>query len=195
METSDTMGEKEMVTFLAVNLRLLAFFMRNLVRRSGVSGSEVSLIELLEEIWYYMSDGGQTSVYTDGLSAIATRLSTLLLLDSCTTAICMQTSGRMDYLRALVDIRADRALKDTMDFRGPLGIKQLDDFEKPIDDLVHDTREKMKAPPMKTPRKKDCTDMTHGHEFKPSVVRFEAEKGCALHHWAHDDYLQYQTTT
>ncbi|GJZ88466.1 hypothetical protein Tco_0660248 [Tanacetum coccineum] len=36
------------------------------------------------------------------------------MLDSCTTTTCMQTWGRMDYARALVDIRVDRALKDTM---------------------------------------------------------------------------------
>nr|GEW70818.1 hypothetical protein [Tanacetum cinerariifolium] len=50
----------------------------------------------------------------DGLSAIATHLSTLVMLDSCTVTTCVQSWGRIDYARALVDIRADRALKDTM---------------------------------------------------------------------------------
>nr|GEV20330.1 hypothetical protein [Tanacetum cinerariifolium] len=96
--------------------------------------------------------------------------------------------GRMDYARALVDIRAHRALKDTMrkDFRGPLSSKKgtvgnhnipkqqmpksvyqkkttstpvssffalEEDDEKPMDDLVNDTRKKMEAPLKKTPRK------------------------------------------
>nr|GEX69484.1 hypothetical protein [Tanacetum cinerariifolium] len=36
------------------------------------------------------------------------------MLDSCTVTTCIQSCGRMDYARVLVDIRADRALKDTM---------------------------------------------------------------------------------
>ncbi|GJT05975.1 reverse transcriptase domain-containing protein [Tanacetum coccineum] len=36
------------------------------------------------------------------------------MLDSCTATTCMQSWGRMDYARALVDIRIDQALKDTM---------------------------------------------------------------------------------
>nr|GFB16628.1 zinc knuckle CX2CX4HX4C [Tanacetum cinerariifolium] len=49
-----------------------------------------------------------------GLSAIATRLGTPVMLDLCTVTTCMQSWGRIDYARALVDIRVDRALKDTM---------------------------------------------------------------------------------
>ncbi|GJU00546.1 putative ribonuclease H-like domain-containing protein [Tanacetum coccineum] len=92
---------------------------------------------------------------------------------------------RMDYARALVDIRAHRTLKDTMVVSvpdligngvmmhtikveyewkpsrcgtclvfGPLGSKKgTVDNEKPMDDLVDDTRKKMEAPPKKTPRK------------------------------------------
>ncbi|GJV20154.1 hypothetical protein Tco_1369174 [Tanacetum coccineum] len=38
------------------------------------------------------------------------------------------------------------------DFRGPLGSKKgTVDNEKPMDDLVDDTRKKMEAPPKKTP--------------------------------------------
>ncbi|GKA89206.1 zinc knuckle CX2CX4HX4C containing protein [Tanacetum coccineum] len=50
----------------------------------------------------------------DGLSAIATRLGTPIMLDSCTTTTCMQSWGRMDYAQTLIDIRIDQALKDTM---------------------------------------------------------------------------------
>ncbi|GJR64331.1 hypothetical protein Tco_0010396 [Tanacetum coccineum] len=75
---------------------------------------------------YARSYGGQTwfhlhSVFlygwferADGLSAIATCFVTPIMLDSCTTTTCMQSWGRMGYARALIDIRADRALKDTM---------------------------------------------------------------------------------
>ncbi|GJX62256.1 RNA-directed DNA polymerase, eukaryota, partial [Tanacetum coccineum] len=158
MEASDTIGENK--------------------DESGVSGSGALFIELLEEIRYYTSDRGQTRMWTpsfvltkeeltsvpvwikfhgvpvlafttDGLSVIATRLGTPIMLDSSTTSISMQTWGRMDYTRALVDIRAHRALKDTM----VVSVPDLIDNEKPMDDLVDDTRKKMEAPPKKTPRK------------------------------------------
>ncbi|GJW04209.1 hypothetical protein Tco_1563065, partial [Tanacetum coccineum] len=48
------------------------------------------------------------------LNVIATRLGTPAMLDSCTATTCMKSWGSMDYTRALVDIRVDRALKDTM---------------------------------------------------------------------------------
>nr|GEX51409.1 reverse transcriptase domain-containing protein [Tanacetum cinerariifolium] len=51
---------------------------------------------------------------SDGLSAIATRLGTPIMLDSCTITTCMQSKGRMDFARALIDIRDNRALQDTM---------------------------------------------------------------------------------
>nr|GEV35361.1 hypothetical protein [Tanacetum cinerariifolium] len=50
----------------------------------------------------------------DGLTVIATRFGTPVMLDSCTVTTCIKSWGRMDYARALVDIRVDLALKDTM---------------------------------------------------------------------------------
>nr|GFB24211.1 zinc knuckle CX2CX4HX4C [Tanacetum cinerariifolium] len=44
------------------------------------------------------------------LSVIATRLGTPVMLDSCTVTTCVQSWGRMDYARALVDIGVDQAL-------------------------------------------------------------------------------------
>nr|GEV28614.1 hypothetical protein [Tanacetum cinerariifolium] len=82
--------------------------------------------------------GYWSMVLADGLSAIATRLGTSIMLDSCTSTTCMKAWGRIDYAQALVGIRAGGALKDTMggtsndgfqavqrkDFRGPLGSKK-----------------------------------------------------------------------
>ncbi|GJW21919.1 hypothetical protein Tco_0032541 [Tanacetum coccineum] len=50
----------------------------------------------------------------DGLSVIATRRGTLMMLDSCIVTACTQSSSRTDHARALIYLRADRALKDTL---------------------------------------------------------------------------------
>ncbi|GKC89226.1 hypothetical protein Tco_1149875 [Tanacetum coccineum] len=50
----------------------------------------------------------------DGLSAIPTHLGSPVMLDSCSVTTCMQSWGCMDYARCLVDIWADRALKESM---------------------------------------------------------------------------------
>nr|GEV89097.1 hypothetical protein [Tanacetum cinerariifolium] len=73
-----------------------------------------------------MKDVGNVSVWVklhgvlviafseDGLSAIATELGTLLMLDSYTSDMCIQSWGRSSYARALIKIRADVELKDTI---------------------------------------------------------------------------------
>ncbi|GJV53150.1 hypothetical protein Tco_1448891, partial [Tanacetum coccineum] len=49
----------------------------------------------------------------DGLSTIATKLDTTLMLDSYTYDISMQSWGRSSYARAMIELRADVELKDT----------------------------------------------------------------------------------
>nr|GFB24106.1 hypothetical protein [Tanacetum cinerariifolium] len=48
----------------------------------------------------------------DGLSAIATKLDTLLMLDSYTFDMCIQSWGRSSYARAMIEVRANVELKD-----------------------------------------------------------------------------------
>ncbi|GJU42072.1 hypothetical protein Tco_1195029 [Tanacetum coccineum] len=93
------------------------------------------------------------------------------MLDSCTVITCMQSWGRMDYARALVDIRVDRSLKDTMvisilnPIRNGVTMHTIkttstpvsnvfstleEDNGKPMDDLIDDTKKKVDASPMKT---------------------------------------------
>nr|GEV19031.1 hypothetical protein [Tanacetum cinerariifolium] len=50
----------------------------------------------------------------DGLSAIATKLDTPLMLDSYTSNMCMQSRGRSSYARAMIEFQADGELKDTI---------------------------------------------------------------------------------
>ncbi|GJR27448.1 retrotransposon protein, putative, ty1-copia subclass [Tanacetum coccineum] len=48
----------------------------------------------------------------DGLSAIATKLGTPLMLDSYTSDMCMQSWGRSSYARVMIELRTDMDLKD-----------------------------------------------------------------------------------
>ncbi|GJT35325.1 hypothetical protein Tco_0925744 [Tanacetum coccineum] len=200
---------------------------------SVVSGCGALSIELLEEIWYYESYGEKgfifiqissmaclkgvlkhvwikfygvpVSAFTcDGLSVIDTRLSTPIMLIFVYYHHKDASLGHMNYARALVDIRDDRALEDTMVISVPtlvgngvtmhtikrmfvhdpliskhgtggthsLPKQQVPKFayqrkttstlvsnafsalekndEKPMDDLVDDTRKKVGVPPRKT---------------------------------------------
>ncbi|GJY05567.1 hypothetical protein Tco_0371507 [Tanacetum coccineum] len=50
----------------------------------------------------------------DGLSTIATKLGTPLMLDSYTSDMCIQSWGMLSYDRALIKVRADGELKDNI---------------------------------------------------------------------------------
>nr|GEW91022.1 hypothetical protein [Tanacetum cinerariifolium] len=50
----------------------------------------------------------------DGLSSIATKLGTPLMLESYTSDMCMQSWGRSSYARVMVELRADVELKDNI---------------------------------------------------------------------------------
>ncbi|GJY85183.1 hypothetical protein Tco_0499209 [Tanacetum coccineum] len=55
-----------------------------------------------------------TAFSDDGLSIIATKLGTPLMLDSNTSDMCMQSCGRSSYARAMIELQADVDLKDTV---------------------------------------------------------------------------------
>ncbi|GJW34659.1 retrotransposon protein, putative, ty1-copia subclass, partial [Tanacetum coccineum] len=55
-----------------------------------------------------------TAFSDDGLSAIATKLGTPLMLDSYTFDMCMQSWGRSSYARVMIELRADVELKDNI---------------------------------------------------------------------------------
>nr|GEY31227.1 hypothetical protein [Tanacetum cinerariifolium] len=50
----------------------------------------------------------------DGLSAIATKLGTPLMLHSYTANMCMQSWGRSRYARDMIELKADVELKDNI---------------------------------------------------------------------------------
>ncbi|GJZ71319.1 retrotransposon protein, putative, ty1-copia subclass [Tanacetum coccineum] len=55
-----------------------------------------------------------TAFSEDGLSAIATKIDTPLMLDSYTSDMCMQSWGRSSYARAMIELQADVELKDNI---------------------------------------------------------------------------------
>ncbi|GJS97895.1 zinc knuckle CX2CX4HX4C containing protein [Tanacetum coccineum] len=65
-------------------------------------------------IWVKFHDIHITAFTEDGLSAIATKLDTPLMLDSYTSTMCTESLGRSSYARAIVELRADTELKDTL---------------------------------------------------------------------------------
>ncbi|GJY47898.1 retrovirus-related pol polyprotein from transposon TNT 1-94 [Tanacetum coccineum] len=55
-----------------------------------------------------------TAFSEDGLSILATKLGTPLMLESYTSDLCTQSWGRSSYARAMIELRADEELKDTI---------------------------------------------------------------------------------
>nr|GEY55259.1 RNA-directed DNA polymerase, eukaryota [Tanacetum cinerariifolium] len=55
-----------------------------------------------------------TAFTKDGLSAIATKLNNPLMLDSYTAAMCIDSWGKASYTRAMVELKADVELRDTI---------------------------------------------------------------------------------
>ncbi|GJW57067.1 cytokinin dehydrogenase 3-like protein [Tanacetum coccineum] len=62
-------------------------------------------------VWVKLYGVPVTAFSEDGLSVIATKLGTPLMLDSYTADMCMQSWGRSSYARAMIELRADVELK------------------------------------------------------------------------------------
>nr|GFB39603.1 hypothetical protein [Tanacetum cinerariifolium] len=65
-------------------------------------------------IWVKLHGVLMTAFSKDGLSAIATKLGTPLMLDSYTSNMCMQSWGRLSYARVMIELRVDVELKDNI---------------------------------------------------------------------------------
>ncbi|GJY63266.1 retrotransposon protein, putative, ty1-copia subclass [Tanacetum coccineum] len=65
-------------------------------------------------VWVKLHGVPVTAFSEDGLSAIATKIGTPLMLDSYTFDMCLQSWGRSSYSRAMIELRANVKLKDTI---------------------------------------------------------------------------------
>ncbi|GKA91627.1 reverse transcriptase domain-containing protein [Tanacetum coccineum] len=76
--------------------------------------SRWSLLEPLAKVWVKLYGVPVTAFSEDGLSTIATKLGTPLMLDSYTSDMCMQLWGRSSYARATIELQANVESKNTI---------------------------------------------------------------------------------
>nr|GEZ82553.1 hypothetical protein [Tanacetum cinerariifolium] len=65
-------------------------------------------------VWVKLHGVLMTKFNEDGLSAIATKLGNFLMLDSYTSDMCIQSRGRSNFTRAMIELWAVVELKDTI---------------------------------------------------------------------------------
>ncbi|GKC14268.1 retrotransposon protein, putative, ty1-copia subclass [Tanacetum coccineum] len=65
-------------------------------------------------VWVKLHGVPVTAFSEDGLSVIATKLGTPIMLDSYTTDMCLQSWGMSSYGRVMIELRADVELKDNI---------------------------------------------------------------------------------
>nr|GEV67726.1 hypothetical protein [Tanacetum cinerariifolium] len=65
-------------------------------------------------VWVKLHGVPVTAFSEDGLSAIATKLGTPLMLDSYTSDMCVQSWGNSSYARVMIELRANVELKDNI---------------------------------------------------------------------------------
>ncbi|GJS07078.1 beta-caryophyllene synthase [Tanacetum coccineum] len=75
-------------------------------------------------VWVKLHGVPVTAFSEDGLSVIATKLGTPLMLDSYTSDMCMQSWGRSSYTRVMIELRADVELKDNIVLAMPKIIRE-----------------------------------------------------------------------
>ncbi|GJX63376.1 RNA-directed DNA polymerase [Tanacetum coccineum] len=99
---------------------VVANYVRNTWRKYGLARSMFSSSTGLFSFQFSSMKGldamleNVTAFSDDGLSTIATKLGTPLMLDSYTSDMCMQTWGRSIYARVIIELRADVELKDNI---------------------------------------------------------------------------------
>ncbi|GJX54994.1 hypothetical protein Tco_0284891 [Tanacetum coccineum] len=96
------------------------FFLGKRVAYLVVANYWHSDVNLLKEdvgtvpVWVKLYGDSVMAFSEDGLSVIATKIVTPLMLDSYTSNMCMQSWGRCSYARAIIKLRADVELKDNI---------------------------------------------------------------------------------
>ncbi|GJT38425.1 retrotransposon protein, putative, ty1-copia subclass [Tanacetum coccineum] len=65
-------------------------------------------------VWVKLHDVPITAFTKDGLTAIAAKLGSPLMLDSYTTVMCIDSCGRASYARAMIELKADVDLRDAI---------------------------------------------------------------------------------
>ncbi|GJY28569.1 copia protein [Tanacetum coccineum] len=107
-------------------------------------------------VWVKLHGVPVTAFNEDGLSAIATKLGTPLMLDSYTSDMCMQSWGRSSYARVMIELRAGVELKGNIVIAMPGHTREL-----------HYTCNVRVKYEWKPPRCSSCKVFGHIHEECP----------------------------
>ncbi|GJX71051.1 reverse transcriptase domain-containing protein [Tanacetum coccineum] len=91
-------------------IRLIPIILKKWMPTSNLLNEDLNLVP----IWVKLHDILIVVFTPDGLSAMATKLGNPIMLDLYTSSICLQSWGRMDYARALIDVMVDQELKEEM---------------------------------------------------------------------------------
>ncbi|GJY64848.1 putative ribonuclease H-like domain-containing protein [Tanacetum coccineum] len=116
-------------------------------------------------VWVKLYGVPITAFSEDGLSTIATKLGTPLMLDSYTSDMCMQSWGRSSYARGMIELRADVELKDNIVVAMPKITKE-----------GHYTCNVSVEYKWKPPRCSSCKVFGHIHEECPKNIRAGEKK-------------------
>nr|GEW90040.1 zinc knuckle CX2CX4HX4C [Tanacetum cinerariifolium] len=71
-------------------------------------------------VWVKLHDVPIKVFSGDGISLIATQIGNSIMLDSFTSSMCIDSWGRSSFVRCLIEVRADAALKDSVTMGIPL---------------------------------------------------------------------------
>ncbi|GJZ95438.1 retrovirus-related pol polyprotein from transposon TNT 1-94, partial [Tanacetum coccineum] len=82
-------------------------------------------------VWVKFHDIPITMFTEDSLGAIATKLDTPMLIDSYTSAMCTNSWGRSSYVKAMVELRVNVELKDTLVVDVPKFMDVLKNLKNP----------------------------------------------------------------
>ncbi|GKA15233.1 putative ribonuclease H-like domain-containing protein [Tanacetum coccineum] len=69
---------------------------------------------VLIDVWVKFHDAPLVAYTSDGLSLIATKIGTPMMLDSYTNSMCLESWGRSSYARILVEIDACNDFSDNL---------------------------------------------------------------------------------
>ncbi|GKE32263.1 hypothetical protein Tco_1451585 [Tanacetum coccineum] len=116
--------------------------------------------------WVKLHGVLMTAFSEDGSSVIATKLGIPLMLDSFTSDMCIQSWDRSSYARALIEIRADVELKDTI----------VDEYPKNIDSgVVKNLKKPSQAPRDDEGKPLENIDYSGDHDSKDEVESVDNE--------------------
>ncbi|GJT04017.1 zinc finger, CCHC-type containing protein [Tanacetum coccineum] len=101
-------------------IRSIPLILRKWTMTPELSQDELTFIL----VWVKLYGVLVLALTSDRLSVIATQIGTPMMLDSCSVTAYTQSWGHMDYALALIDLRGDRARKNSLVISVPSLLKE-----------------------------------------------------------------------